>query len=76
MEIASAVAANAASVTVISSTPEPLPAFGTDVGAAIRKVRQARLRLYQVAEKNMHDLEMDAAACRVINELNIVAVPQ
>lgn len=39
MEIASALAKTAASVTVISSTKEPLPAFGEDVGAAIRKAR-------------------------------------
>lgn len=38
MEIASAVASQAASVTVISATAEPLPAFGEDVGAAVRKV--------------------------------------
>ncbi|CAI5453141.1 unnamed protein product [Caenorhabditis angaria] len=36
MEMASSLAANAKSVTVISSSPEPLPVFGADVGKGIR----------------------------------------
>lgn len=36
MEVASALAEKAASVTVISNTPEPLPVFGSDIGKGIR----------------------------------------
>ncbi|CAI2353352.1 unnamed protein product [Caenorhabditis sp. 36 PRJEB53466] len=36
MEIASSLAANAASVTVISNSAEPLPVFGADIGKGIR----------------------------------------
>uniref|UniRef100_A0A1I7V458 Rieske domain-containing protein n=1 Tax=Caenorhabditis tropicalis TaxID=1561998 RepID=A0A1I7V458_9PELO len=36
MEMASSLAEKAASVTVISNTPEPLPVFGEDIGKGIR----------------------------------------
>lgn len=38
MEAASVLVSIAESVTVVCSTEEPLPAFGKDVGKAIRKV--------------------------------------
>lgn len=42
MEIASALAATAASVTVVCATKEPLPALGTDIGEVIRKRFEAK----------------------------------
>ena len=38
MECAAALKAVAKSVTVISSSPEPLPVFGEDVGKVVREV--------------------------------------
>ena len=38
MEAASTVIEIAESVTVVCTTEEPLPSFGRDVGAALRKV--------------------------------------
>ncbi|WKY11866.1 hypothetical protein Q1695_003440 [Nippostrongylus brasiliensis] len=42
MEIASALAPTAASVTVVCATDEPLPALGSDIGAVVRKRFEAK----------------------------------
>ncbi|KAK5970295.1 hypothetical protein GCK32_007135 [Trichostrongylus colubriformis] len=79
MEIASALVLATASVTVICMTEEPLPALGSDIGAAVRKrfeTKGVRVIVNSSVKRISGDSEVDSVVLSTgdILEANVVVV--